>query len=81
MRDIWRGSLEDLHANTRILLHFTQFMVRRQKRYPPYSPWAHISNSIWSEDKVPEIDEEDDDTYLCQVCQVCGKKGTPEFSM
>ena len=33
VRDIWLGSHQDLHANTRILLHFSQFMLRRQKRY------------------------------------------------
>ena len=26
VRDIWPGSHQDLHANTRILLHFSQFM-------------------------------------------------------
>ena len=57
-----------LHANTCILLHFTQFMVRRQKRYQPYSPWEYIPNFIWRKDKAPEVAERDDDTYLCQVC-------------
>ena len=77
MRDIWQGSHKDLHANTRILLHFTQFMVRRQKQYQPYSPREHIANSIWREDEAPEVDEEDADTYLCLVC---GKKETWECS-
>ena len=65
VRDIWQGSHEDLHVNTRILLHFTHIMVRRQKRYQPYGPWEHIPNFIWREDEAPEVDEEDDDTYLC----------------
>ena len=28
--NIWLGSREDLQANTHMVLHFTQFMVRRQ---------------------------------------------------
>ena len=32
VHDIWLGSHEDLHANTHILLHFTQITVRRQIR-------------------------------------------------
>ena len=46
MHDIWLGSPEDLHAKTRILLHFTHFMVRSQKLYQPYGPREHIPNSI-----------------------------------
>ena len=45
--DIWPRSHEDLHANTRILLHFTQFMVRRPNQHQLYGPWEHIPNSIW----------------------------------
>ena len=43
-------------------------MLRRQKRYRPYSPWEHILSSIWVEDVAAEVDEGDDDTYLFQVC-------------
>ena len=77
VRDIWLGSHQDLHANTRILLHFSQFMLRRQKRYQPYGPWEHIPSSIWTEEEAPEVDEEEEDTFLCQVC---GKRDTSECS-
>ena len=77
VRDIWLGSHQDLHANTRILLHFSQFMLRRQKRYQPYGPWEHIPSSIWTEEEAPEVDEEEEDTFLCQVCD---KRDTSECS-
>ena len=41
LRDIWMGSAQDLHSSMHILLHFTQFQIRRQTRYQPYSPWDH----------------------------------------
>ena len=62
----------------RIVLHFTQFMVRRQKRYQLYGPWEHIPTSIWREDEAPEVDDEDGDTHLCQVC---GKKRRRKLNM
>ena len=61
MHDIQLGSREDLHANTRILLRFIQFMVWRQKWYHLYGPWEYIPHSIWREDQAPEVDEDDDD--------------------
>ena len=36
VRDIWLGSHQDLHANKHIFLHFSQLMLRRQKKYQPY---------------------------------------------
>ena len=48
----WLGSHQDLHANTCIFLHFSQFMLRRQKRYQPYGPWEHIPSSIWTEEEA-----------------------------
>ena len=77
VRDIWLGSHQDLHANTRILLHFSQFMLRRQKRYQPYGLWEHIPSSIWTEEEAPQADDEKEDTFLCQVC---GKRDTSECS-
>ena len=47
-------------------------------RYQPYGPWEHILSSIWTEEEAPEVDEEEDDTFLCQVC---GKRDTSECSM
>ena len=33
--NIWRGGPNELHQSFRILLHFTQFYIRRQVRQPP----------------------------------------------
>ena len=35
VRNIWRGGPNELHQSVRILLHFTQFCIRRQVRHPP----------------------------------------------
>ena len=35
VRNIWRGGPNELHRSVRILLHFTQFCIRRQVRHPP----------------------------------------------
>ena len=32
----------ELHQSIRILLHFTQFCIRRQVRHPPYGPWEYV---------------------------------------
>ena len=37
---------DDLHANMRILLHFTQFQICPQKLYQPYGPWEHFPCSL-----------------------------------
>ena len=36
-----------------------------------------IPSSIWTEEEAPEVDEEEEDTFLCQVC---GKRDTLECS-
>ena len=74
---IWLRSHQDLHANTYIFLHFSQFMMRRQKRYQPYGPWEHMLSSNWAEEEASKVDEQDDDT---SVCQVCGKRDSSECS-
>ena len=43
VRNIWRGGPNELHQSVRILLHFTQFCIRRQVRHPP--PTDHGSMS------------------------------------
>ena len=35
VRNMWRGGPNQLHQLVRILLHFTQFCIRRQVRHPP----------------------------------------------
>ena len=37
----------------------------------------HIPTSIWTEEEAPEVDEEEEDAFLCQVC---GKRDTSECS-
>ena len=60
------GSAHDLHANKHILLHFTQFQLRRQKVHQPYGPWEHFPSSIWRNEEAPPLELDSDDTYLCQ---------------
>ena len=36
VRNIWRGGPNELHHSVRILLHVTQFCIRRQVRHPPF---------------------------------------------
>ena len=73
MHGYYRARVEHLFAHlwswrvvrdicTRILLHFSQFMLRRQKSHQPYGPWEHIPSSIWTEEEAPEVDEEEEDT-------------------
>ena len=47
MRNIWRGIGTTLHKSIRVLLHLTQFYIRRQVRYPPYGPWPHVPPHVW----------------------------------
>ena len=63
IRGIWMGSTRDPHANTHILLHFTQFQLCRQKVYQPYGP-----SSIWRDEEAPPLEPDSDDTDLCQLC-------------
>ena len=37
------------HQSVRILLHFTQFCIRRQVRHPPYGPWEHVPPQVWTD--------------------------------
>ena len=40
-------------------------------------PTAYSTWSIWTEEEAPEVDEEEEDTFLCQVC---GNRDTSECS-
>ena len=62
------GSTHDLHVNTRILLHFTQFQIRRQKLYQPYGPWEHFPYLSWRDKEAVSLEPDSDDTYLGQLC-------------
>ena len=58
----------DLHQHVRILLHLTQFCIRRQTRYQPYRPWPHVPQFMWAQQDAPEDVEENDDGVCCQLC-------------
>ena len=47
-----------LHQHVHVLLHVTQFCIKRQARYPPYGPWPHVPESVWAQQDAPEDDEE-----------------------
>ena len=56
-----------------------QWWGLRPTAYSTWSiSWEHIPSSIWTEEEAPEVDEEEEDTCLCQVC---GKRDTSECSM
>ena len=46
VRDIWMGSACDLHANTHMLLHFTQFQICWPKLCQPCRPWEHFRGTM-----------------------------------
>ena len=68
VRNTWTGSSAELHATTRVLLHLTQFITRRQTRYQPYGPWPHVPESVWEDEQATAEGEENDDGVCCQLC-------------
>ena len=69
VRSVCMGCARDLHGHVRVLLHLTQFCIRRQTRYQPYGP--HVPESVWAQQDAPEDDEENDDGVCCQLCAHC----------
>ena len=53
VRNIWRVGFNELHQSVRILLHFTQFCIRRQVHHPPYGPWEHFPPHVWTDQSNP----------------------------
>mmetsp|Transcript_69848 Transcript_69848/g.123156 ORF Transcript_69848/g.123156 Transcript_69848/m.123156 type:complete len:139 (-) Transcript_69848:285-701(-) len=79
VRNIWLGGADELHQFVRILLHFTQFCIRRQMRYPPYGPWEHIPTHVWADD-TDSVDVDDETLDVTpDVCALCchKRKSTP----
>ena len=78
VRNIWRGGANELHQFVRILLHFTQFRIRRQFRYAPYGPWDHVPPHVWTTDDQDDdncvIDVDNDVPDVCVLC--CHKRKT-----
>ena len=52
VRNVWTGSVAELHGYVRILLHLTQFCIRKQTRYQPKGPWPHLPKSVWAHEEV-----------------------------
>ena len=68
VRNVWTRSATELHGHVRILLHLTQFCIRRQTRYQPYGPWLHVPESVWAQEEATVVEEENDDGVCCQLC-------------
>ena len=53
-----------------ILLHFTQFCIRRQVRHPPYGPWEHVPPHVWTDqsNSAATQDEAEDEAEVCVLC-------------
>ena len=70
VRNIWRGCPNELHQSVRILLHFTQFCIRRQVRHPPYGPWEHVPPHVWTDqsNSAATQDEAEDEADVCVLC-------------
>ena len=76
VRNIWRGGPDGLHQSIRILLHFSQFCIRRQVRHPPYGPWDHVLPHVWT-DKCNSAATEDEGEDEVEVCALrCHKRCT-----
>ena len=76
VRNIWRGRPNELHQSVRILLHFTQFCIRRQVRHPPYGPWEHVPPQVWTDqsNSAATQDEAKDEAEVCVLC--CQRRST-----
>ena len=70
VRNIWRGGPNELHQSVRILLHFTQFCIRRQVRHPPYGPWEHVPPHAWK-DQSNSAATQDEAKIEAEVCVLC----------
>ena len=76
VRNIWRGGPNELHQSVRILLHFTQFCIRRQVRHSPYGPWEHVPPQVWTDqsNSAATQDEVEDEAEVCVLC--CQRRST-----
>ena len=76
VRNIWRGSPNELHLSVHILLHFTQFCIRGQVCHPPYGPWEHAPAHVWTDqsNSAATQDEAEDEAEVCVLC--CQKRST-----
>ena len=71
VRNIWRGGPNEFQS-VRILLHFTQFCIRRQVRHPHYGPWEHVLPHVWTDQSYSAAtqDEAEDEAEVCVCCVV-----------
>ena len=66
-RNIW---CDELHKSVHILLHFSQFCIRRQVHHPPYGPWNHVPPHLWMDksNSAATQDEGEDEAEVCALC-------------
>ena len=61
-----------LHQSVRVLLHFTQFCIKRQVRHKPCGPWDHMPPHVWAvvddPSNVSRDDCGDNDEDVCALC-------------
>ena len=71
-----RLAVLETHTLRYILLHFTQFCIRRQVRHPPYGPWEHVRPQVWTEqsNSAATQDEAEDEVEVCVLC--CQRRST-----
>ena len=76
VRNITLGDPNELHQSMRVLLHFTQFCIRRQVCHPPYGPWDHVPPHVWTDksNSTATQDEGEDEADVCVFC--CQKRST-----
>ena len=69
--NIWHGGPCELQQYARVLLHFTQFCIRRQVNHPPYGPWTMsrlmfgLIKATWPPHKMKERAR-----HMCVPCVV-----------
>ena len=77
IRNIWCGGPNELYQSVCILLHFTQFCIRRQVRYPPYGPWEHVPPHVRKSTEATVVDDTQNDVGdEVDICALCCQKHT-----
>ena len=73
VRNIWRGGPNELHQFMRVLLHFTQFCIRRQSCHPCYGPRVHVPPHVWTH-KSNSTAKQDEGEHEVDVFVLCCQK-------
>ena len=65
---IWCGGPNKVHQSVHILLHFTQFCIRRQVCHFPYGLWDHVPPHVWKSIEATVDDAtQEDEVDMCIV--------------